>query len=397
MSKIRVIFLLVAFIIMATCIFFFNAIQAPLEPEINTISELKITKISGKGHIYSQGSPIGEKQLAAADYVNIKNMVYGDEIYLRNDKHTAFEFYCLGIRFSALPGTYLYYHPKTKELLFYSGELLWNKESKGKSSELIIKSEAPRAAGSRQGSLTLSESGKLKATGNWLKIWSYNGIAKYNDGTDDFNLKSNNYLIAFSNRKARTYKLLSAPKIIAPDNKTIAISETGDSVVHFNWKRVKGATNYVFRLYSSQLMENILFQKEIDTNKLVLDLLQFDDIGNFYWQVFPYSPYANSEGTPSKMGSVKMIGALLNKENALKPPELDIKNFTINGNLVLIEGQTNKNAQLFINDTLVPLNMDGTFFHTMNFKEIGQHQIIYKVVSASGIEALTEKVITIYD
>jgi hypothetical protein len=167
--------------------------------------------------------------------------------------------------------------------------------------------------------------------------------------------------------------------------------------VKFNWKAVKGAQRYILRLYSSILKENLLYEKEVVTNRLNLDLLQFEDFGEFHWQVSAYDLENNREGAPSEMGHLKLVGAILNKEKALRPPPLIIKTLDPSGNLVLIEGETEKNAQLYINDVPITVNMDGTFVHTINFEKIGRNRIDFRVISASGIETTVEKYVNTYD
>jgi hypothetical protein len=204
-------------------------------------------------------------------------------------------------------------------------------------------------------------------------------------------------LTTAKNQRASTAYFFAAPGFIAPEKKEIIMDQPGDSVVKLDWKVVSGAYKYIFRIYSSSLMDNILYEKEVDTNRLSLDLLQFEDFGTFYWQVCAYDPGNGREGAPSRLGVLKLIGALFNRENVLKPPELTIKSQDVNGNLVLIEGVTDKNAQLYINDTPVQVNPDGSFIHTIHFSKIGKYKITFRVVSASGSETTLEKFATIYD
>jgi hypothetical protein len=323
-------------------------------------------------------------------------MQYSDEIYLATDRHTSFQFYCFGTSFTVLPDSYIYYQPKTKEFWFFKGKFYWKGEVKKKKVEISIKREEELDESPPQ-IITLSEAGRLHITGDWIKVWNYSGNLKFNYGSDTHDLKANNYLIYRKNKGVKESRILHSPEFISPEKKVISQNEPGDSVVKFNWKAVKGAQRYILRLYSSILKEDILYEKEVVTNRLNLDLLQFEDFGEFYWQVSAYDFENNGEGAPSEMGYLKLVGAILNKEKALKPPALVINTLDVNGNLVLIEGETEKNSQLFINNSPVTVNMDGTFIHTVNFEKIGRNRIDFKVISASGIETTVEKYVTTYD
>lgn len=397
MNKIRLIFLVVILIILIASVMTFNTFKSPVNPKIDKMSEFKITQLSGNGSVYFAKKPIQRNELFLAQKVNIKRMDYPDEIYLMADLHTSFEFFCFGTSFTALPGAYLYYQPKTKELWFYQGQFLWRKEVKKKKIEVSIKGESESTGESPLQIITLSDAGKTEITRNWVKVWNYSGNLTFNDGSDEYNLRPSQHLVSDKNQKVRTSRILDAPGSISPEEKVISLAQPGDSVVKFNWKPVKGSQRYILKLYSSNLMENLLYEKEAITNRLNLDLLQFEDFGQFYWQVFAYDPESNSEGAPSKMGYLKLTGALLNKEKILQPPELVITKTDVNGNLVLIEGKTDVNAQLLINNEPITLNTDGTFIHPINFESIGKHRIFFKVTSASGVVRTHEEYVTIYD
>lgn len=397
MNKIRLIFLAVVLIILIVAGIKFNTFKSPVNPKISKISEFKITQISGNGNVFMDKNPIERKQLPLSQSVDMKRMLYPDEMYLMTDLHTSFEFYCFGASFTVLPNSYLYYQPKTMEIWFFPGEFHWEKKVKSKNIEISIKSEEAKDDESPPRIVTLSDAGRLKITRNIVEVWNYSGNLKFNDGEESYNLKPNQYLISKSRQKVATSRILHAPDVISPETRIISLNEPGDSIVKFSWRGVKGAQRYILRLFSSSLMENILYEKEVNTNRMNLDLLQFEDFGDFYWQVSAYDPEGGSEGAPSKLGYLKITGALLNKENILKPPELKINTFDVNGNLVLIGGETDKNASLFINDVSIPLNADGTFFHTVNFSKIGRYPVFFKVISASGMETSVERYATIFD
>ncbi len=397
MNKIRLIFLAVVLIILIVAGIKFNTFESPVNPKINKISEFKITQISGNGNIYFDKNPLERKYLSLSQAVEMKRMSYPDEMYLMTDTHTSFEYYCFGASFAVLPNSYLYYQPRTREIWFFPGTFLWKKEVKTKNIEISVKRGVEKDNESPPQIVTLSDAGKIKVTPNVVEVWNYSGDLKFNDGEETYTLQSNHYLILSRKQKVNTFRILHAPEVISPETKIISLNEPGDSIVKFSWRGVKGAQRYILRLFSSNLMGNILYEKEISSNRLNLDLLRFEDFGDFYWQVSAYDPVGGREGAPSKLGFLKLTGALLDKENILKPPELKINTFNVSGNMVLIGGETDETASLFINDAPININADGTFFHTLNFPKIGRHPVFFKVISASGLETTEERYATIFD
>ncbi|MCX6580949.1 MAG: hypothetical protein NT166_12295 [Candidatus Aminicenantes bacterium] len=389
MNKIRFGFLAIVLIISIAAVLTFNIFKTPALSKIGKVSDFKITQVAGSGGLYVDKNPIDRGEIFLAQKVDIKEMLYADDIYLATDQHTAFEFYCSGVSFKVLPDSYLHYRPGTGDLEFSQGEFLWRKEI---TDSLVEVSIPPTFR-----VITLSIAGKAGVAPAGVKIWNYAGELKFKDGGESFSLQPNTVLTTAKNQKTSTAYIFEAPGFISPEEKVIIMDQPGDSVVKFNWKVVNGAQRYIFRLYSSNLMENILYEKEVDANRLNLDLLQFEDFGTFYWQVCANDPGNGREGSPSQMGVLKLTGALFNRENVLKPPELTIKSLDVNGNLVLIEGITDKNAQLYVNNSPVQVNPDGTFIHTIHFTKIGKYKITFRVVSASGSETTLEKFATIYD
>lgn len=388
MNKIRLIFLIAVFVVSVFFLLKFNTFQSPSNPEIEKISQFKITKISGNGRIYFSKRPIaGNESAADADTVDIKRTQYKEEMYIRSDSHTAFEFYCFGTSFTILPDSYLYYHPKTKEIYFYNGEFYWKKEITGKRVDISIREPG--------NILALSGSGRVRIKEDLVEIWNYSGNLKLNYGGEDYNLRANKLFTWTKRKNIELFDILPLPESIDPEKMEITLIDPDDSVVKFNWKVVKGAPQYIFRLYSSNLKENILLENFTEVNRINLDLLQFEE-REFYWQVFPFDPSIQQEGTPSITGHIKMSGALLKKKNVAKPPELNIKSLTVNGNLVIIKGDADTNSQLYINDEEIKVDMDGGFIHTLSFKTIGPKKILFRLVSPLGVETIEERMVTIY-
>ena len=402
-NKIRLIFLIVVFILCIGLLVKFNAFRAPLDSQIDRISEFKITKISGNGKILFDKNPIANEGSGSSSVgvVNIKQMEYPGPMYFKADEYTAFEFYYQGISFTVLPRSYFYYQPNSSEFYFYSGEFYWDKKVKGGKSKISV---YIREA---QNILTLSDSGRINIQEDLVTVWNYsnpkvtsesgNLIFKEVNSGQTFNLGPVQMLVLKKDSPPIIFGILPSPESIDPDQKVIALKNPADSVVRFNWRSVAGATQYVFRLFSSYLKENVLVEKSTQLSWVNLDLVQFED-REFYWQVFPINLNEENqvEGVPSKMGHVQLVGALLGKKDIEKPPDLVIKSLTVNGNLVIIKGAADANSQLYINDDLVKIDMDGEFIHYLSFKGIGPKRILFRLISPIGIETSEERYVTIF-
>ncbi|HLP44412.1 MAG TPA: hypothetical protein VK469_00590, partial [Candidatus Kapabacteria bacterium] len=313
MNKIRFGFLAIVLIISIAAVITFNVYKNPLDKTVARVSDFKITQVAGSGGLYVDTNPIKKEEIFLASKVDIKQMHYSEDIYVATDRHTAFEFYFSGASFIAMPDSYLNYQPGSNTLRFIEGEFIWHKE--------IADSPIGVSLVTASQVITLSSEGKvsIKPTGAGIQIWNYAGELKYNDGSATFSLQPNTFLASARNQRPLTASLLEAPGFISPEEKEITVNQPGDSAVKFSWKEVTGARGYIFRVYSSKLMENILYEKEVDANWIGLDLLQFADFNTLYWQVYAYDSSNERQGVPSKMGFLKINGVFFNKESILKP------------------------------------------------------------------------------
>jgi hypothetical protein len=399
-NKIRLLFIIIVFVISVVSILIFNNFQVPLESKIQPISEFKLTQISGNGKIYFDKNPIDDSGYFSAGVVNIKQMKYTSPIYFKADEHTAFEFYCYGKSFIVLPHSYFYYHPDKNEFHLYSGEFYWSKNVKGNTKKISFYVRDP------QNVLTLSDSGRIKIKDDLIEIWNYSRLKSSKTGEIIFNhgdseqtltLKPIQMMVIRKDKPPEIFDILPFPKSIDPEEKVIELKNPEDSVVRFNWKSVPGANQYIFRLYSSNLKENILVEKTTQLSWLNLDLLQFEE-REFYWQIFPINIDEKEQwtGIPSTLGHLQIVGSLLDKKDIQKLPQLSIKSLTVNGNLVIIKGNAESDSQLYINDELVKIDTDGEFIHYLTFKRIGPKRISFRIISPLGTETTEDKYVTIY-
>jgi len=393
MSKIRLLFLGIIFIISAVCMGIFSRIEAPFRSVEEKAADFIVTKISGSGKVYFHQKPMEGNDLSFYKTVDIKQMDYEGEMYLKSDSFTAFEFYFSGIYFNALPGSYLYFQPRTRELYFFTGEFFWRRELKGE--KVSVSFLEPQDIAS------LSNSGRVRLIRDSVQVWNYDGGMDLNFIGEDFHLGSSqlfSFVIAEKqkSKSPEIFGLLPVPQNIDPDRSIITLRNADDSVVRFNWSVVRGSPRYLFRIYTSNLRENALYNKLIDINRVNVDLFQFEE-REFYWEVIPVDSATQREGIPSKMGYIKLIGSLFGKKNIQKPPALNVNDITTIGNLVIIKGNADVNSQLFIDNELVKIDQDGTFIHTKKFTSIGIKTIFFRLVSPLGLETTVERQVTIYE
>lgn len=395
MNKIRILFIVLVLIVFIISLVVFTRLQVPIEPQIDKISEFQITRISGNGAIYSDKRPVKSDNMMSLNIVNVNKLYHKDELYIKSDSQTSFEFYCFGTSFTVLPGSQVYYHPGSENLSFFSGEYFWNKEIKKKTFNVSLEAETEKSEDKSPMTLTLPESGRLKITGDLIEIWNYSGNLKLNYDNQEFGLKAGQ-LLQVRSQKVEIHDILPAPEFIIPDDKVIAINKPGDSFVKFSWRSVRGATDYLVRVYSSLLKENLLDEFVLSDTVKNFNILKYG-LDEFFWQVFPYDTKNEREGIPSRIGTIKIIGSIGKDELVLERPNLVITSMSTSGNMVLIRGEADKECELYINNKPVPINMDGTFYETLTYNTLGKKTITFKLVSPTEMETNIVRTVTIFD
>ena len=403
MNKIKIPFLILFSLIFISALIILNSFKSPIHLKIEKVPEFQVTRISENGMVYKNPSMTLPFQ--------IKNLKLPNEIFLKADAQTAFEFIYAETFFRLLPGSSLYYQSKTREL-YINGDFFWEKESKNKKVEVNLASgeEVRKRAdpGEISTSLSqspeeyktviLSDSGRIQNRDSELKIWNYSGQLAFNLQKETTDLKTHQMLtLNKNNNLVSIQNILPAPEFISPEEKTIRLNMIGDSIIKFGWKSVMGASQYILRVYSSNLRETLIYEKYLTVNRKSIDILKYEDKKELYWEVYPYDSIKQIEGTPSPIGKIEIVGVLLDKEKLLKPPKLEIGSLTVSGNMVLIKGEADANSQLFVNDEYVKIDMDGKFIHTITFKTIGKKSIIFKLISPSEMETVFERQVSIFE
>jgi hypothetical protein len=215
----------------------------------------------------------------------------------------------------------------------------------------------------------------------------------------EYTLGTNQLIEITESKKGTTpvlYTIPPSPSNPDPLERNIVLVQPDDSVVRFNWSTATNITQYIFRLYATELKENGLIDKSIDTNRFNVDLLQFED-REFFWEVIPIDSSTQREGVPSAMGHVTLLGSLNEKKNVLKPPMLSITRILPSGNTVYIAGNADVNSHLTINDQVVKIESDTTFVTNITIKGLGHQKVLILLRSPQDVVTSEVRYVDISD
>ncbi len=379
MGKIKTIFIIVVIVIILAGIFLLTKPESDFTHKFIKIDEFQITEITDTGNVY-----IDKNETKRAD---IKTFKYPKILYLKTDLQAGVEFIIKNYIFKLLTDSNIYYNSVSKELKFNKGTLIWENPSNKKKIYLIL---------NENNQLELSSKGKISLINKKYKIWNYKDTLKLISTENNITTITNSKYIELNNNKIKLFDLLPEPKVEEKYLTTIKIKEIGDSIYTFRWQAIPNAKRYELLIYDSPLMTNIIYSKRLKTNRFSFDLLKLNNFKKIYWLVYGIDKN-NIEGTPSQLKAVRIEGSLAIRKKSVKPPKLIINSLTVSGNMVIINGTTDTNAKLFINESPVKIDMDGSFIHTITYKSIGIKTIVIKAISPAELETIIEKKVTIFE
>ena len=385
MHKLRVIFICSAVIITVVAFFLLQ------NPDLSlSLSGHR----SGPGPIGFQITGISEKGNVWLDNdesrpVDLKTMNFVSETRLQSDAQTAWEFFFDGFLFTALPASAIHFTPQTRELILEKGEFYWEKKLSAQKVEISLL---------KAGNIfKLSNAGRIRLGTNALEIWNYAGQLDFDLNGKLFHLNELQYLNSRDGGRLPAAALFPAPPFVSPEAETIALTNPNDTIIQFKWKNVQGAREYVLKIYPSALRDNLLLSKVVADNAVTLDIMPFIEYSELYWEVAAFDAARRIDSAPAKMGVITISSSLLKKGLLPKPPRIEVSSLSVSGEMVLIKGGSDPNAQLFIDGAVVKLDGDGKFIHTISYKSIGVKEIVFRAVAPSGLEAVLKKQVTIFE
>lgn len=380
MGKIKIIFSVITLIISVFLIAIALNFEQKLDPGDYKSPVFQLTGISENSKLF--------QDLSLETPLTVADKSFTNSLRIKTDSQTSFKLLFKGSLIDVLPNSYIYYHPRREALSLISGELFWVKSSKSPVRIYTKEDEAP---------LTISLSGRMKKNSDGsLTIWSYKGGCVLKDNGSFVEISSGQSLFVDVKKKQIFSLIPKATTYISPEKMDVRIKGFKDFRIKVDWKFVPGITEYRVKFYPSPLRESILLEKVVASNRTGVDLGEFEQNREFFWEVTPLNE-EKIEGEPSRMGHIRLLGVLISEERDSRPPELAITSMTVNGNMVLIRGNADINSELYVDEVSVKIDSNGIFIYTKRYKTLGLKQIIFRIVSPSGIESIQTKQVTIYE
>jgi hypothetical protein len=166
-------------------------------------------------------------------------------------------------------------------------------------------------------------------------------------------------------------QVIAPPTLLSPPNMELKMAKDPKSAVtEFAWKEVPGAVAYRLMISPSMMLSNFVVDRKVvgQTSAQVSGL----DEGTYYWVVSTFDG-KGVESQPSGANKLNLVKEVGTGSQAY----LEITKIIQHGNIVEVQGKTEPDAQVIINNEQVfSISPDGTFRHfTAPLPKSGENQI----------------------
>jgi len=183
--------------------------------------------------------------------------------------------------------------------------------------------------------------------------------------------------------------LPGVPRLLLPsDQRVFVFEEPGQEKITLSWETLSKAGAYRLMIADKPLFTETLYDAERKGDKAVIEGLA---PASYFWKVAAIS----KSGTPGPFSTARRFrvsSQRIRDRTDNEPPRLDVSEFVPIGQMVIINGDTEPDAKLWIDNNKVDVFEDGTFNAVVKLRREGLNQLLIVAQDPAGNEtSLTRK------
>jgi len=162
------------------------------------------------------------------------------------------------------------------------------------------------------------------------------------------------------------------PRLLTPSDQRVFVFDGSKSeTVSLGWGQVPGADKYRLTIANGSLFTNPIYDGRRAETSAVVDTVA---PGSYYWRVSALSQ-SDVEGPVSSARRFRVSSQQIRDRKDSKPPRLEITEFVPIGQMVIINGQTEPGATLWVDNTKIDVFDDGTFNAVVRLRREGANDL----------------------
>jgi hypothetical protein len=177
--------------------------------------------------------------------------------------------------------------------------------------------------------------------------------------------------------------LPGVPRLLLPsDQRVFVFEDPRQEKVTLSWEELPNVKLYQLMIADKPLFTRPLYDAERDGTKAIIDGLS---PGAYHWKVAAISK-AGVTGPYTQVRRFRVCSQQIRDRTDSEPPKLQVMEFVPIGQMVIINGETDPDAKLWIDNNKVDVYEDGSFNAVVKLRREGLNQLLIVAQDPSGNE-----------
>jgi hypothetical protein len=177
--------------------------------------------------------------------------------------------------------------------------------------------------------------------------------------------------------------LPGVPRLLSPsDQRVFVFEDPAQQTVTLNWEEVAATDHYELVIADRPLFAEPLYDAKRKEPHAVIDGIA---PGTYHWRVAAVSK-TGIRGPYSSVRGFRVSAQRIRDRSDGEPPKLEISEFVAVGQMVVINGETEPGATLWIDDNKIDVFGDGSFNAVVRLRREGANEVVLVAQDNAGNE-----------
>jgi hypothetical protein len=182
--------------------------------------------------------------------------------------------------------------------------------------------------------------------------------------------------------------LPGAPRLLTPsDQRVFLLEDPTREALSLGWEPVAGGARYRLTIADRSLFSEPLYDAERQGTTAEIDAVP---PGSYFWRVAAISK-AGVQGPFSPARRFRVSSQRIRDRSDTEPPRLQVSEFVPIGQMVVINGETEPGATLWVDDMKVDVYDDGSFNAVVRLRREGVNEVLLVAQDTAGNETTLKR------
>ena len=173
------------------------------------------------------------------------------------------------------------------------------------------------------------------------------------------------------------------PRLLTPSDQRVFIFEDPlEEKLTLSWEKLAGISRYRLVISNSSLFTDPLYDAERNEAQAIVDGVT---PGSYYWKVAAINRQGVT-GPFSQARRFRISSQRIRDRTDTDPPKLEISEFVPIGQMVVINGETEPGATLWVDNAKIDVYEDGTFNAVVKLRKEGLNELVLVAQDTAGNE-----------